>query len=224
LVVLLLRQHSITHDLQSNFAALLKDRDLIRHELQKVNSQVADLQRASAAGRVVTLERESSSAAVKPAEAPQTTLPTDQTSRPAESVATPRITVTPPHGWWRNGKNPENYVVGVDTLETWGGMPSAYVKSVGETKDSFGGMMQTASAENYSGKRVRLNAWLKTEDANDGGGHLWLRIDGQERGQILGFDNMDNRPLKGTADTGSLYRFGCPGRCKVVGIWFFCSR
>jgi hypothetical protein len=27
-----------------------------------------------------------------------------------------------------------------------------------------------------------------------------LRIDGQERGQMLGFDNMNNRPVKGTAD------------------------
>jgi len=64
----------------------------------------------------------------------------------------------------------------------------------------FGGMMQVASAENYVGKRVRLSGWIKTEDANQGGGHLWLRIDGQERGQMLGFDNMDNRPVKGTSD------------------------
>ena len=27
-----------------------------------------------------------------------------------------------------------------------------------------------------------------------------LRIDGEERGQMLGFDNMDNRPVKGSSD------------------------
>jgi hypothetical protein len=47
---------------------------------------------------------------------------------------------------------------------------------------------------------VRLSGWIKTENANEGGGHLWLRIDGQERGQTLGFDNMDNRAAKGTTD------------------------
>jgi hypothetical protein len=71
---------------------------------------------------------------------------------------------------------------------------------VGDAKDGFGGMMQTAAADNFVGKRVRLNAWVKTEEANDGGGHLWLRIDGQERGQMLGFDNMDNRAVKGSSD------------------------
>ncbi len=60
--------------------------------------------------------------------------------------------------------------------------------------------MQTTSADTYAGKRVRLSGWMKTQEANEGGGHLWLRIDGQERGQMLGFDNMDNRPVKGTAD------------------------
>lgn len=79
-------------------------------------------------------------------------------------------------------------------------MPSAYVRSVGDAKDSFGGMMQTTAAEGFVGKRVRLSAWIKTEDANDGGGHSWLRIDGQERGQMLGFDNMDDRAVKGTTD------------------------
>ena len=64
----------------------------------------------------------------------------------------------------------------------------------------FALLMQMASAESYVGKRVRLSGWIKTEDANQGGGHLWLRIDGQERGQMLGFDNMDNRPVKGTSD------------------------
>jgi hypothetical protein len=38
---------------------------------------------------------------------------------------------------------------------------------------------------------------MKTEHANDGGGHLWLRVDGQSRG-VLQFDNMDRNPVKGT--------------------------
>jgi hypothetical protein len=80
-------------------------------------------------------------------------------------------------------------------------MASAYVESLTPTVEGgFGGMMQSTSAESYAGKRVRLSGWIKTAEANEGGGHLWMRIDGQERGQMLGFDNMDNRPVKGTAD------------------------
>src|SRR6185369_17626927 len=80
------------------------------------------------------------------------------------------------------------------------GLPSAYAKSGEAGADAFGGMMQTISAEDYRGKRVRLSGWMKTEDANDGGGHLWLRVDGQQSGQSLQFDNMDNRAPKGTTD------------------------
>ena len=57
---------------------------------------------------------------------------------------------------------------------------------------------QSTSAAEYAGKRIRYTAWVRTEDANEGGGHLWFRIDGQQSGQTLGFDNMDKRPLKGT--------------------------
>jgi hypothetical protein len=119
---------------------------------------------------------------------------------PSVDVATPGVTATAPAGWWKNGKNHENYVAGEDSLQTRGGLPSSYVKSIRDASDSFGGMMQTTPAENYTGKRVRMTAWVKTEEANDGGGHLWLRIDGQERGKTLGFDNMGSRPIKGTTD------------------------
>jgi len=67
--------------------------------------------------------------------------------------------------------------------------------------------MQSIAANAYANQRVRLNGWVKTEDANDGGGHLWVRIDGKEidkdgreKPKMLGFDNMDGRAPKGTTD------------------------
>src|SRR5262249_22664225 len=84
--------------------------------------------------------------------------------------------------------------------QSFGGMPAAYVQSIDHSVDGFGGMMQTNSAEDYLGKRVRLSGWMKTEDANQGGGHLWLRVDGPQAGQSLQFDNMDGRAPKGTTD------------------------
>ena len=79
-------------------------------------------------------------------------------------------------------------------------MPSAYVASTGEAGGKFGGMMQTISAEKFLNQRVRLTGWIKTEEANEGGGHLWLRVDGKEAGRSLAFDNMDGRAPKGTND------------------------
>jgi hypothetical protein len=190
LIAALLYQHYQTTALHASLAAFGKDRDAMTAEMKKLNSRITELQRRPAApGTAVTAPRTTGAQ-------PGVTAPP-----PAEPVARPGVTVKAPAGWWKNGAKPENYVVGVDSVQTWGGMPSAYVESVAPTGEgSFGGMMQTIAADNFAGKRVRLSGWVKTEEANDGGGHLWLRIDGQERGQMLGFDNMDNRPVKGTKD------------------------
>ena len=112
----------------------------------------------------------------------------------------PNVTTNAPSGWWKNGSKPAAYVVGVDKDKTHDGLPSAYAKSIEPSIDGFGGMMQMCDARNFLGKRLRLSAWMKTEDANDGGAHLWFRIDAKAGGAMLGFDNMDRRPVKGTTD------------------------
>lgn len=178
-----------TSELQASLTALAKDRDAL-------NRQVSNLTRLMAEAR----ERETvplPAAETRRIEAP----PPPPAALPAvESIPTPGITTTAPAGWAKNGSKPGAYVVGVDRLESFRGMPSAYVKSVVPGVDGFGGMMQTTSAEDLLGKRVRLSGWIKTEEANDGGGHLWLRVDGKQSGTPLQFDNMDNRAVKGTTD------------------------
>lgn len=109
----------------------------------------------------------------------------------------PGTQVTVPKGWFKNGSANDLYEVGVDTTNSWGGMPSAYVRSVGAADGKFGGMMQTISADSFKNQRVKLTGWVKTEDAN-GGGHLWMRVDGENR--QLQFDNMDGHAPKGTTD------------------------
>ncbi|MGA2018521.1 MAG: hypothetical protein ABSH26_16375 [Opitutaceae bacterium] len=112
----------------------------------------------------------------------------------------PNVTTKAPLGWWKNGSKPAAYVVGVDKEKTHDGLPSAYAKSIEPSIEGFGGMMQMCDAHGFLGKRLRFSAWVKTEDANDGGVHLWFRIDAKEGGAMLGFDNMDSRPVKGTTD------------------------
>lgn len=119
----------------------------------------------------------------------------------AQPPDVPGITRKAPPGWFKNGNNTKGYDVGVDQTQPWGGMPSAYVKSNDlSTAEGLGGMMQVTAAEVYRGQRVRLSGWMKTQEVQDEGGHLWLRVDGKGRGNILAFDNMRDRAPKGTTD------------------------
>ena len=104
------------------------------------------------------------------------------------------------------------------------GLPSAYVKSIESSIDGFGGMMQMCSAESFAGKRLRFSAWMKTEAAKDGGAHLWFRVDGKERDEMLQFDNMGNRPVTGTTDW-QLYSLvlDVPSSAGALAYGFFVS-
>jgi beta-lactamase regulating signal transducer with metallopeptidase domain len=127
---------------------------------------------------------------------------TRETRAEQQPAATgPAVTTEAPSGWWKNGtNNAVAYVAGVDRNNTHDALPSAYVKSVAPVVEGFGGMMQMCAAENFLGKRLRFSAWMKTENTNDGGAHLWFRVDGKETNSMLQFDNMDSRPVKGTTD------------------------
>ncbi len=150
---------------------------------------------------------------------------TRQTSaQESSSPGAARATAGAPKGWWKNGNKPAAYEVGVDRAQARGGLPSAYVKSIEPAIDGFGGMMQMCSADNYRGKRLRFSAWMKTENAKDGGTHLWFRVDGQERGEILQFDNMDNRPVTGTTDWHQYsITLDVPPNAKALAYGFFVS-
>lgn len=177
----------------ASLAALNSERDTMKGELDKLKRQVTELRNRPAPVALPAASPEAARAQVVAAAAPADPAPIVPVERPG-------VTIKAPAGWFRNGAKADNYVVGVDSNETWGGMPSAYVQSLTpNVEGGFGGMMQTTSAENYLGKRVRLSGWIKTENAEQGG-QLWLRVDGQERNQVLQFDNMDNRSVKGTKD------------------------
>lgn len=60
----------------------------------------------------------------------------------------------------------------------------------------FGTLMQSFQAGEYQGKRVRLRAFTKSEGIEDWAG-LWMRVD-KDMGRIVAFDNMEDRPIKGT--------------------------
>jgi hypothetical protein len=173
---------------KSALQEIAKERDVLNIKLKNLDRLSEQNRRDAAIAAAAQNRRQSEPVASEPAPAR------------VEPKPTPGVSVTAPKGWAKNGSNTAAYVVGVDQNQTWGGMASAYVNSNGAAPHEFGGMMQTISAENFLGQRLRLSGWVKTEDANDGGGHLWLRIDGRQVGASLQFDNMDNRAVKGTSD------------------------
>jgi len=101
-----------------------------------------------------------------------------------------------PKGWLKLGSHPNDYDMVYDYDVKHQGKTSVRINSRSDTIDGFGTFMQTFKADMFKGKRVRLSAWIKTENANSA--HMWIRLDSPKG--MVGFDNMDNRPIQGTTD------------------------
>ena len=103
-------------------------------------------------------------------------------------------------GWTLDGNKWDNYEMGCDTIIFHSGNTSAYLKSVKQKIKGFGTIMQAINAGQYHGKRIRFSAWVKAKDVDDWAG-LWMRVDDYNVFNIaLSFDNMFDRPVKGTKD------------------------
>jgi hypothetical protein len=107
-----------------------------------------------------------------------------------------------PEGWFLAGNKPANYDTGLDPKATFNDYPSAYLKSIADPAEGFGTLMQEFSASSYAGKRIRYSAYVQSQDVARWAG-LWMRVDGavpQGKAQpaVLAFDNMQNRPIKGS--------------------------
>ncbi len=104
-----------------------------------------------------------------------------------------------PDGWHLAGSAPNDFETGVYNLLNRGS--AAFLRSRVDEPAGFGTLMQTFSATDYRGKRLRLSGALKTNDVKIWAG-LWMRIDGPAD-ERLGFDNMSNRRITGSTDWNS---------------------
>lgn len=103
-------------------------------------------------------------------------------------------------GWTLAGSAPNDYAVG---YEANGFLNAEQVNAVLASRpdangSGFGTVMQTISARDYRGQRVRFSAQLRPRGVDEGAG-LWFRVDGAD-GKVLAFDNMQSRPVLGTQD------------------------
>ena len=114
----------------------------------------------------------------------------------------PQVRGELPEGW--NAPDPgagavaSAYEVGVDSTVKHGGEASAYIRAVAVPAEGFMGLVQGFRGEQSRGKRLRLSGYIRTREVADRGAGLWVQIGGG--GGSVGFDNMSNRPVKGTTD------------------------
>jgi hypothetical protein len=99
-------------------------------------------------------------------------------------------------GWFLSGDTPDEYNVGEDKKVVYKNVSSGFIRSKRNHAKGFGTLMQQVDITRHTGKKLRLSAAVKTEDVKNWAG-LWVRIDDADR-QILWFDNMQDRPIKGT--------------------------
>ena len=106
-----------------------------------------------------------------------------------------------PHGWHLGGSNPDDYLSGVDLTTIYHGHPSGYLRTNKNAADGYGLLMQEFPAAAYTGKRVHLSAFVKTESVRDWAG-LWIQTaEGPEPGVAVA--KRQDRLVSGTTDWSS---------------------
>ncbi len=102
-----------------------------------------------------------------------------------------------PSGWFAAGSKPRSYEMGTDKGAGQNGLNAATIKSIDKQITGFGTLMQQSTPTVYLGKRVRMTGYMKSSNVTTWAG-LWLRVDQAGSTKSLSFDNMQDRPIKGT--------------------------
>ena len=66
-----------------------------------------------------------------------------------------------------------------------------------DESSGFGNLIMSFDADKYLGKEIKYTGWAKVKPQTKGTGHLWMRIDKENRKNCF-FNNMDDRPIKST--------------------------
>jgi hypothetical protein len=90
----------------------------------------------------------------------------------------------------------QDYAVAFDRT---GAKPIVTLSAKSPSPRQHGTLMQVISAERWRGKRIRFSGYLRPASVGNRAG-LWMRVDGKEFEKALAWDNMSNRPIRGTTD------------------------
>ena len=98
------------------------------------------------------------------------------------------------HGWFLAGSKSEYYRTGDDPFD-YQGQPVNFLRNSLPDTTGYGTLMQTIEATPYLGKRLRLRAFVRSQNVGNWAG-LWMRVDKKET--TVAFDNMHSRAISGT--------------------------
>jgi len=104
-----------------------------------------------------------------------------------------------PKGWFIAGATPSDYEMGIDPGSGQAGGNAATIKSKKDKAKSWATLMQDFNPGKYLAKKIKMTAYMKTKDVKTKAA-FWLRVDQSGSRSALAFDNMMNRPIKGTTD------------------------
>jgi hypothetical protein len=99
-----------------------------------------------------------------------------------------------PPEWILRGHAPGQYEAGIGPGGIERGSDAKYLRHASGNGDSWSTLMQSVSAEQYRGKRVRFEAKVRTEGVSNWGG-LWMGV--IEGGKQTAFYNTQQQPLSG---------------------------
>jgi hypothetical protein len=102
-----------------------------------------------------------------------------------------------PDGWLEASSEPDYYEVTLDRTVPLAGTASVSIMAKSPDAPGSGSLEQRFRADEYRGKRLRLSGYVKSDKVDQRAG-LWMRIEGDT--ETLGFDDMRERPIKGTND------------------------
>lgn len=126
----------------------------------------------------------------------------DQISKLIETNATSSFFLLEPF-WKAISTYGDNYLFYFSVNSQYtpsGSQKSAVIEAKTTNEKGFAILMQTVDAEAYLNQRICLSGYVKTENVdNSAWAGLWMRVDGSQK-QVLVFDNMQDRPIKGTKD------------------------
>ncbi len=100
-------------------------------------------------------------------------------------------------GWIIAGSSVQSYTIDANVVAHTGDA-SGHLQSLQNHVSGFCTLMQTFAADKYQGQRLRMSAYVKTENV-EGWAGLWMHVDGSAA-RILAFDNMQDRSIQGSTD------------------------
>ncbi len=104
-----------------------------------------------------------------------------------------------PTGWYPAGSNWKNYRIELKAKEGRKGGSAARLDCLKDTVNGYGSLMQDFLPGEYLGKRIRIGAWVKTQDVEQWAG-VWVQVAKDTDEKPLCFDNMADRPISGSTD------------------------